>query len=161
MKQKRNWQPRELRLVSEYLASQYPNALVRQRVRLGGVPPSLDGPDLDEHQRRAYTVFNRWADAVVILPRQLIIVEGSIPAQPNKIAQLEIYGNLILSTPEFAEFTDHEIKLVMLSAVYDPVVEKYAKSRGVKFIVFSPPWVKKYLQERARRYSASTIQPIK
>ncbi|GAJ09386.1 unnamed protein product, partial [marine sediment metagenome] len=44
---KRKWEPREIRMVSEYLASHYGRYPYKLRVRLGSVPAELDLPGRD------------------------------------------------------------------------------------------------------------------
>ena len=145
MAERRAWQAREMRLVVEYLARNYPKYETRTRVRLGGVPKALDHPDLSEGERRALGVWRRWADAIVIMPTKLVLIEAKIRPGPEAIAQLELYKHLLPKTPELQPHKAKPIELVLLFALEDPVVEQLARAKGIRVVYFKPKWVDEYL----------------
>lgn len=144
-REKRQWQPREQRLVSEYLAKTYPDYPTQTRVRLGQLHPELRPGDLSDAERRLLKAFKRWADAIVIMPDKLVLIEAAIRPQPGKISQLELYEHLCPKTPELAEHKTKPIEKVLLLAIEDPVVASMARQRGIKVIYFHPNWVDEYL----------------
>jgi len=145
-KEKRQWQPREMRLVSEFLAERYPKYPTLTRVRLGSIHPDLKPELLSESERRFIGVWRRWADAVVIMPHKLILIEAAIRSSPAKISQLELYAHLLPLTPEFAEHKDKPIEKMLVSAIEDPVVTVMAAERDIKVVQFHPKWVDDYMK---------------
>ncbi|MHC4397649.1 MAG: hypothetical protein ACYS1A_18555, partial [Planctomycetota bacterium] len=156
-KGKRGWQPRELRLVSEYLAAYHPHGIKMERVRLGSIHPGFNTKGMDAATKRMFIQFNRWADAVVILPEKIVLIEVTIPPRPQKVAQLEMYEQLIPTTPEFELYLDRPIEKVLVMAVRDITVEQFARQKGIKVVVFRPKWINDYLSERSKRYSAPSM----
>ena len=152
----RKWQPRELRLVSEYVAANFPEGIKKFRVRLGTIHPGFDVSALDSGAKAMLTRFNRWADAVVILPDRLIIIEATIPPRAEKVAQLEMYEQLLTTTPEFEPYLNRRVEKLLVMGVKDPTVEIFARQRGIKVVVFVPEWLPEYLKERSRRWSSPT-----
>lgn len=144
-KQKRKWQPREMKLVSEYLAQNYPKYECRTRVRLGSYPAALKPELLTGGDRRALGVWRRWADAIVIMPDRLILIEAAIRPNPGDISQLELYERLVPMTPELAEYKDLPIDKVLLFALKDPAMELMARERNIRVVYYHPDWIDEYL----------------
>jgi len=150
-KEKRGWQPRELRLISEYLAKYYGKYPTYTRVRLGAIHPDLLLPELTPEERRMLSVWKRWADAVVVTPTKLILIEGAIFPDPGDISKLLLYRELLKVTPEFEEWRDLPIEMQIVVAIEDPLLSKIARESGILVRVFKPPWIKDYLEIVARR----------
>ena len=154
--EKRQWQAREMRMVSEFLAKHYGEYETRTRVRVGSIHPDLKPEQLSNGERRAVGVWRRWADAVVFMPDRLILIEAAIRPEPGKISQLELYERLLPLTPELAEHKHKKIEKVLLFALEDPVLVEMARSRGIKAVYFCPEWISEYmkiLEPRKRRSS--------
>jgi hypothetical protein len=153
---KRQWQPREMRLVSEFLAKYYPNYETRTRVRLGAIHPELHPETLSESEKSMVGVFRRWADAIVIMPDKLVLIEAAIRPSPGDISQIELYEHLLPLTPELEEFRALPIEKLLVFAIEDPVVVAMARERGINTRYFRPGWVDEYLDilyPRERRAS--------
>ena len=58
----RKWQPREMLMLSEWLAETYPETEYRTRVKLGKIEPRIDSPGLTASERRMIGVHRRWAE---------------------------------------------------------------------------------------------------
>jgi len=160
MAQKRQWQAREMRLVVEYLAKNYGKYETRTRVRVGTVPRSLDHPDLTDAERRALGVWRRWADAVVVMPTKLILIEAKIRPGPEAIAQLKLYKHLLPKTPELQAHKRKPIELVLLFALPDAAVEQLARREGIRVVYFKPRWVDDYLEELYPRERRAPITDL-
>lgn len=145
-KEKRAWQPREMRLVSEYLAQQYSEYPTQTRVRVGSIHPDLKPGELSEPEHRMVGVFRRWADAIVYMPDRLILIEAAIRPSPGDISQLELYEYLLPHTPELAEHKGKPIEKVLLWAIEDPPIAVMARDRGITVVYFHPSWVDDYLK---------------
>jgi len=154
--EKRQWQPREMRLVSEYLAKHYGKYPTKTRVRVGAIHPDLKPGELSDAEQRMVGVFRRWADAVVFMPNRLILIEAAIRPSPGDISQLELYKHLLPKTPELAEHKSKRIDMVLLYALEDPVIVALAREKGIKVVYFHPSWIDDYLKilyPRERRAS--------
>lgn len=143
---KRDWQPRERRLVSEFCREFYPDDEIRFHVRLGSIPRRFKGKYLSEAEERLIGVWRRWADAVVFRPDRLVLIEAKIVPKPGVISQMEVYEELIPKTPEFAEHVHKPIEKLLLCAVEDPVVTRKARERDIRVVIFHPLWVDDYLE---------------
>ena len=143
----RRWNPREMRLVSEYLAENYPHAVTMQRVRLGTVPEELIIPGMEEAEIRMLTVYKRYADALVILPDELILIEAAILPDLGDISKLLAYEILLYNTPELKEYLDRPVTKQLVYAIRDDLIVMLAHRSGIVPVQFSPPWIKDYLKE--------------
>lgn len=142
---KRKWQPREMRLVSEFLAEHYSDYTTQTRVRLGSIHSELQPEKLSPAELRAVGVWRRWADAIVFMPDRLILIEAAIRPSPGDISQLELYEHLLPNTPELAEHKGKPIEKLLLYALEDPVIVAMAGDRGIRVVYFHPDWVDEYL----------------
>jgi len=145
-KGKRSWQPREMQMLNEWLAKNYPKALVMTRVRLGAPPVEPGRGDLGPGEIRMIGVWRRWADAIVITDNKILLIEAAIRPNPGKIAQLELYEMLIPQTPELAPWRDLPIEKILLYAIEDPATIWLARQKGIRAIYYAPPWLDSYLE---------------
>lgn len=144
-KEKRKWQAREMRLVSEFLAKEYSDYPAQTRVRLGSIHPGLEPEKLSDAELRAVGVWRRWADAIVFMPDRLVLIEAAIRPNPGDISQLELYEYLLPMTPELAEHKGKPIEKLLLYTMEDSVIVAMAKDRGIRVVYFHPDWVDEYL----------------
>jgi len=144
--EKRQWQAREMRMVSEFLAKEYADYPTKTRVRVGSVHTDLKPGDLSEAELRMVGVFRRWADAVVFMPDRLVLIEAAIRPSPGDISQLELYEHLLPITPELEEHKGKPIEKLLVYAIEDPVIVSMARDRGIKVVYFKPAWIDEYLK---------------
>jgi hypothetical protein len=133
---RRHW---EEELLAEYLAQRHPDARVMTRVRLG--PPMGTGlqPGLSEaEQRLVGAAFRRWADALIIEPGLLTIVEAAMMPDPGDTSRVLTYMRLLDSTPELEEFRAHARRGMVLWAVDDPFARQIALEAGFAVEIFRP-----------------------
>ena len=146
-KGKRHWEPREMRMVSEYLAQNYPDCITMTRVRLGPITWS-DGVPVEEPGEAAVLgLFRRWADAVIVDDKSITLLEAKIQPDPGVISQLEYYSTLLPKTPELSPYMGLKRRLELIYAVFDAGIVDYARSRGIVCVHFRPPWLEKFLRE--------------
>jgi hypothetical protein len=141
----RKWEPREMRMVSEYLAEKYAGYESATRVRLGSLHPDLELPDLSEAEKNMLSVYNRWADAVVITPTTLILIEAAILPEAGDISKLEMYAMLLPQTERYKDHRDKNIVMELVVALEDPVLVLLARRHGIRVIVFCPDWIREYI----------------
>ena len=135
----------------EFLMKHFPVGTFRTNVRVGMPHPEVARVAVSEAERRmlAITLFS--ADAVVVLPDKVVIVEALVRPEWWKVFQLELYGELFPMTEEFREHWHKPRELWVVSAVTNPFVETIARRRGVRWIHYRPAWVEVYLQGLAHR----------
>ena len=110
------------------------------------MPTRLKGRWSSESDERLVGVFRRWADALVILPDRLLLIEGKILPQPGVISQLKLYAELIPKTPELAEHKHKPIEMVLVCAIEDPLISELARREGITVRIFHPAWVDEYMK---------------
>lgn len=141
------WAPREMHLLNEWLAANYPDAVVMTRIRLGTLPDVETRPDLTYSEQRAIGVWRRWADAIVITQRMLRVVEAKIRPDAGVVSQLKLYLRLVPHTPELEQYLSRPRKGVLVYAVEDPHIRELAREEGFELHYFRPDWIESYLAE--------------
>jgi len=143
----------EPRWVSEYVAEVYGKFPARFRVPLGSIPSGLEET---YGVGKARAVFRPWrpeVDAVVILPRYLVLIEGKIFKLMDGLSKLPVYKGLVPLTPELQEFKEREILMELLVVKPLPWVEEAASANGVKVVTWAPDWVIKIWEERDKYWT--------
>ena len=141
----------EMRMVSEYIASAYPNSISWTRLRLGSLIPDGPRPSLTAQQRAMLGVFRRWADAAVVTDTELIIIEGSLRSDTGDPSKLVLYGRLVPHTPDLKPYLGRRLVLELVAVIEDPAVSKYARELGIRTKTFTPEWWPLYLAQLHRR----------
>ena len=145
-RQKRAWQPREMQMVNEWLATTQSGKKTMTRVRLGSPKSSIPRPDMTPEEAAMIGSWRRWADAIILEKDRVTLVEAAIRAQPGKIAQLELYKMLMPHTPELRAWKGLPIDMVLLYAIEDSATIFMARQKGIKCIEYKPAWLPAYLQ---------------
>jgi len=154
----RKWEPREMRLVSEYIVKKYPKDKSFTRVRLGATHPGLLPEGLSAEEKRMITVWKRWADAIVITQTKIILIEAAILPDLGDVSKLLVYEYLLKFTPEFEEYLDRPIEKQLVISVEDPVLTKIARGAGIKVVAFAPEWINDYVRSLAQRKQRGPLQ---
>jgi len=141
--EKRSYQPREKKLLYEWVNLNYPNDPRWTRVRLGPIPGSP--ADL------VYESLRRWADMVLIHNNTVFIIEAKMRIDPGAAAQLEVYARVFKDTPEFSVYKDLPVKLIYLTTVSDQTVANLCKEKGIELVIFRPSWVDEYWREKTTK----------
>ena len=164
MAKKRDWTPREMRMVAEYLQRHYGKYEYRMRVRLGSIPSELVRPDMDLVEKRMAGLWRRWADAVVFSPDEVVIVEAAIKPDPGDIGKLQLYGKLIRHTPELEPLLRPPVVLELVYALEDPIVLELAREAKIRVVYYRPKWLGDYLKilyPRERRAPLGNLDDLK
>lgn len=137
----------EAQYVSDYVATKYPGVSVRIHAHLGTTPRSATGQFLEPAEERLLRVFMRWADAIVFLPEQTIVIEGKLRASEylKGLGELELYLELLRHSPEYAPLIAHTLVGELLVPVEDPTVSVLARRKGFRVVIWAPAWLRGYL----------------
>ena len=100
--------------------------------------------------QRAMSVFNWYADGVVVLDDQVLCIEAKLRATPSAVSQVEFYLQQMMRTPELQKYMNRPFVPVVLWAIDDPAVSAYARGRGVRVAVYTPSWIEDWMQQVLR-----------
>jgi len=145
----------------EWLSKNFPPGTWITNVRLGVPKREMLEAAKTPEERRALKLWTAQADAVVLLDDKVIIVEALVRPEWWKIEQLLEYGQLFKHTPEFAGHWHKPIELVLLTVDVDPFHQMIAEQRGVRVVIYRPPWIESYLAQyppRRRRPPAAMME---
>jgi hypothetical protein len=156
-KGKREWQEREMKMLSEWLELNYSGSYYATRVRLGTPPAELSIPGISPEEHTMTGIWRRWADGLVLLRDRVIIIEAAIRPDPGDISKLELYASLFPHTPEYREHAGKRLELILLYALEDPVLLRLAATKGIKTVYFRPSWLAEYLAILYPRERRSSI----
>jgi hypothetical protein len=138
----RKTQQVETRMISEYMLQNYGKFTYTLAVPLGSLPQ-----ELLETQGMARTMgimrpYRPEVDAVVVLPRHLIIVEAKVWNLINGLSKLPLYKSLVPTTPELQQYMPREVLMQLVVGWTNPNLERMAREVAVDLRVFCPPWLK-------------------
>ncbi len=149
-------EPRETRLLSEWIAANYSGERVIFQARLGITEPGGESGRLSPAERRMVGVFRRYADALILRRNEIVLIEACIKPAPGKIGELAIYSEAIPVTEELDEFRGLPVSPVLLCAFEDMFIRSVCGKFGIHFEVFAPAWVEDYLALREGRKGIAT-----
>lgn len=139
---------REERLLGEFLARFFPRDRIIRHVRLGQTPFQHSGVELTPSDRALLRGVGRWADALIIRPTDLILVEAEILPSPGSVSELQLYGRLLRRDDHFEAFSNMPLRMMLVWAFDEPVLAQLARDAGIEVRVFSPQWVAEALRAR-------------
>lgn len=141
----------ESRMVSEYLLDQYAQFPTISPVPLGAISDELAAQVGFAKAVGMSRPFRPYADAVVILPNYLLLVEAKVWNVVNGLAKLPLYKSLVPVTPELKQYTGREVLMELVVAWTNSNLEIMAKDAGVRLKVYSPPWLQE-VTDRMHNY---------
>lgn len=148
----------EVRMVSEYLLASYASFPTIQAVPLGKVAESLMA---EQGYQRAIGIMRPYrpeVDAVVVLPRYLVLVEAKVWNIVNGLAKLPLYKSLVPFTPELQKYQPREVIMELVVGWTNDNLEIMARDQGVKVVVYSPPWLADIVASQHNYWTASYQQ---
>ena len=148
----------EMRLRDEYLAKFHEGNVIIRNVRLGTIPGGPWVSQLEYNRQRILGVFRRYADVLIIRSDSIIIQEYALLPDPGDITKLELYAELFPRTMEFEQYKNYLVKMQLVGAIKDPVVQVLAARRDIEYILYEPAWLDDYLTTlmlRKRRAAAT------
>jgi len=152
------YKPRERRYIVEWAEHRFPGCEKRFNVPLGPVPSSL----VEEvGLTKALKVFRPWrpdVDAVIICPDKLIIAEAEILRPKDAIGDLLVYRDLVPDTPELKQFLDRPLEAWLVVPWSVTWVKEACDKYKIKLDLFVPDWIKDYLEELHKYFTAEGRQ---
>lgn len=132
-------------LLREWAARRYPGVPLIEQLRLGPTESTLNGQSVSPAMQRMLAVYNWYADGVLVLDDQVLCIESKLRATPTAISQVEFYLQQMIRTADLQKYMSRPFVPVVLWAVDDPAVSNFARSRGIRVEVYTPPWIEEYL----------------
>jgi len=147
----------EPRWVSEYVVMTYPPHIHRFGVPLGPIPDELTKAVGTAKAIRQYRPWRPEADALVIMPKRMVLLEGKVFKYMDGLSKLPFYKSLIPRTPELQEYLDREVQMVLLLPVEIDWVRIAALDHGVDVVVWCPDWLRPIWEERDKYWSKENM----
>jgi hypothetical protein len=150
--------PASSMLLQEWVTAKYPLARVFYELRLGPTQKHLVGVQVSPVLEAMLRVANWYADAVLVTPTEVLVIEAKVDPDPGAVGQVLFYRSLIYSTPALAGYTTMPVMPVVLFAEDDSGVTPFARGLGCRVEIYTPPWIATYLETRQFR-NRSTPSP--
>lgn len=136
----------ETRMISEYLKANYSSFSYIMDCPLGKVDEALMR-EVGYKQALGITrPFRPIADAVVILPRHLLLVEAKVWNVVNGLAKLPLYECLVPFTPELKEYLPREVLMQLVVGWTNTNLEIMAARADVSIKIYRPPWLEEIVE---------------
>ena len=141
---------RDRRYVAEWVIDNYPHDQVFFNLRLGPAPAEIvaayPGIDVDRLGR----VWKKTCDAVVVTDEHIVLIEGELRRPMEAIGELQVYRDLLTTTPELKPWSHLPVRTILLCPVEDPTLNLILRERKIEKAVYRPAWVEEYLREVMR-----------
>lgn len=146
----------ETRLLSEWLAREYPGRRWHLQFRVGSLPARPGAPLRDEAEERLARNAVRHADAVVEPPPNVVLIEATMFRASEKVGKLLEYMKLWPGTPEASEWAGAPLLPVLLTGQHDPTAEDLCRELGIRYVFFEPAWIDEWYALYPRRRRRAT-----
>jgi len=146
--------------LTEWLGITYPPGTWITNVRLGKVKPPATERLTPEEQRLLIGAFGASADAIVLLPDKVVIVEVMIRHEPGAGEDLLKYKMLFKETEEFREHWDKPIELIIVTPLDVSVYERFYRELGIKVVNYRPAWIIEYLNTYPVRFRRGKLSGL-
>lgn len=137
----------ETRMVSEYLKSNYSKFPYQMNIPLGPVSEELLKREGYERGLRIMRPYRPAVDAIVYLPRHLLLIEAKVWNFVDGLAKLPLYKSLIPVTPELQKYLPRAVIMQLVVDQVTPSLEVMARDAGVSLKLFCPDWLKEVREE--------------
>ncbi len=147
----------EPRWVSWYMAKYYTQYQHAINVPLGR-PPQKWVEDYGEQMAlRRYRPSRPVVDAIVYLPRTLILIEAKILNVLDGITKLVYYAEQVPLTPELEAQKNYFIDLHFLCVHPTQPLRDYAEKHSITIVTEAPDWVEEYYQRRNNAWTRDSL----
>ena len=146
-------------LLREWAQVKYPAARLAEQYRLGPTSATVNGVSLPPAFVAALRVNNWYADGIIVLPNEVLIIEAKVKATPAAASQCLFYQRQAFRTPELQPLMSLPFTPVLLFAEDDADVSAFCKALGCRVEIYTPPWIMDYLTQVQFR-NRTTIQAV-
>ncbi|MBA7559842.1 hypothetical protein ES708_01458 [subsurface metagenome] len=136
----------EVRMISEYLKLNYSEFSFILNPPLGAVSERLMAEEGYQRALGLSRPFRPVADAVVVLPHYLLLVEAKVWNVVNGLAKLPLYRSLVPVTPELKQYMPRQVLMQLVVGWTNPNLQIMARGAGVELRVYCPPWLEEVVE---------------
>ncbi|HUX62094.1 MAG TPA: hypothetical protein VMV32_12340 [Ignavibacteriaceae bacterium] len=111
--------------MNKWVTQFHRTALQWRRVRLGQVAT--------KEEAKYYKVILRWADLIFVENGEVNIVEAKLRPDLGAIGQLEGYKELFGVTPEFSQYENYPINLILLTPFLDLNIVQLCTKKNIRY----------------------------
>jgi hypothetical protein len=133
-------------MVSEYLLENYSKFPYTMNVPLGALPGELLEKEGYQRATKLMRPFRPAVDAVVILPRFLLLIEAKVWNIVNGLAKLPLYKSLVPITPELKKYMPRDVIMQLVVGWANGNLEVMAREADVELKVFCPDWLEEVVE---------------
>ena len=131
----------ETRMIAEYLKEYYSSFSFIMDCPLGKVPEDLQREIGYKRALGLTRPFRPIVDAVVILPRHLLLIEAKVWQVLPGMAKLPFYASLVPFTPELRQYLPRQTLLQLVVGQTNDNLAIMATSHDIAIKVYDPPWL--------------------
>jgi hypothetical protein len=162
----------EPRLITEYVTMTWPDATVLYDVPLGPVPQNLAQKVGEAQAARIARTARPRADAIIVLPTEIVLLEGKIMDVNQGLGMLDLYEHAIPLTPELQQYLNYDtpvmlgfettrgdgktksipkpIRKVLVAANPPEWASTICPRAGIEIVTYCPDWATEYMDWRNR-----------
>ena len=150
---RREW---EAEYVSEYIQKFWPKRLYILHFRITGPPQPAIREELSPEEIRMLRVWARWADAVILVPPVVYVVEAKLRASEyiKALGELLYYLEAIKRNPEINWKEFKEVKGILVIPIEDPILTTLARKFGIRVDVYTPSFWREFVASQPARFVA-------
>lgn len=148
----------ESRLIAEYLKEKYSAFPFIVNQPLGTISETLMAAEGYSRALRISRPFRPEVDAVVLLPRHLLLVEAKVWNVVNGLAKLPLYKSLVPLTPELKEYQDKGIIMQLVVGWSNTNLEVMARDQNVSVVLYCPDWLVEVVEGMHKYWTAEYQQ---
>lgn len=130
----------ERALIAEWISSLPSTWPTKTQVKVGTDPLFSDGKRLTPAQSRALSVWSDWADARIVTPSEVWIVEGKLVATASAYGQVLDYLDQYPNGDDYKQWSPRPIVGIVLAQATRPRLANLFARMGIRTIQFSPSW---------------------
>lgn len=127
-----------MQLVSEWIATLPRSWQSKTHVNVGAQALSYAGAPLSPAQSRAFGVWNDWADARIVTPTEIWIVEGKLVATGAAYGQVLDYVAQYPQSADYQQFAPRAVVPIVLTMASRAFTANFFAKLGVRTILFTP-----------------------
>jgi hypothetical protein len=137
----------ESRMISEYMLQNYSKFTYTLAVPLGSLPQELLTSQGMARTMGIMRPYRPEVDALVVLPRYILIIEAKVWNVINGLSKLPLYKSLVPTTPELQQYMPREVLMQLVVGWTNPNLERMARDSDVSVVVFCPPWLQEIVNK--------------
>jgi hypothetical protein len=148
----------ETRLIGEYLRETFPRETCLMAQPVGTVGEALMASEGYQRALGMSRPFRPEVDAIVVLPRYLLLIEAKVWNVVSGLAKLPLYRSLIPVTPELKRFLPREVIMRLVVGWSNSNLEIMARDAGVEVARYCPPWLQEVVDGMHHYWTAEYRQ---